>query len=503
MKNLQDSQLTYIAYYRKSTESDERQVQSIPDQKDWASKVVIEQQLVIATHHEESRSARTLGRPMFEEVMQALEEGKADALIAYDASRLARNAMDGARIINLLDTGKLRLIVTSTSVFRNTSTDKFMLAFFFAQSKHYVDNLSELTLRGMRSKAAKGIYPSRAKMGYMNHPRSKEIIPDPVTFPLIKKAYELYVTNRYGLRDMTKLLFDLGLRAPRTGKMLCKHQVVDILSDPFYYGVFNWAGETYEGIHLPAVSKELWDRVARVRQGRSRAQAHWKREFPFLGLIRCAECGGSITAESHTKQYKNGNSQTWHYYRCTKKSGTVKCEQPFIREELLSEQMAENIRVLALPENEDWILPMMRQLDAWEVEEASREGAQIGELKIELEKIAARLRRLTDLHLDGEIERSEYSSRRRVLINEKIASETRLKLVSQEGALAWLEPLRKLLNAVRERSIPTAGGDLMELRNFVAEVGSNLTLNSRKVLWDWNSPYALLAERGSYGNWQP
>jgi DNA invertase Pin-like site-specific DNA recombinase len=111
MKKDQDSQLTYIAYYRKSTESDERQVQSIPDQKAWASKVSSEQQLTIALQREESRSARTLGRPMYEEVMQALVEGKANALIAYDASRLARNAMDGARIINLLDTGKLRVIV--------------------------------------------------------------------------------------------------------------------------------------------------------------------------------------------------------------------------------------------------------------------------------------------------------------------------------------------------------------------------------------------------------
>jgi site-specific DNA recombinase len=378
-----------------------------------------------------------------------------------------------------------------------------MLAFFFAQSKHYVDNLSELTLRGMRSKASKGIYPSRAKIGYMNHPRTKEIIPDPTTFPLIKKAHELYATNRYGLRDMTKLLLDLGLRAPRTGGTLCKHQVVDILSDTFYHVVFTWTGETYEGIHQPAVSKALWDKLALVRQGRSRAQAKWTKEFQFLGLIRCAECGSSITAETHFKRYKNGTSQSFYYYRCTKKSGTVKCEQPFIREENLSAQMAENIRVLALPENEEWIEPMMRQLDAWEIEEGSRESAQVSELNLEVEKIAAKLRRLTDLHLDGEIERPDYTSRRRVLINEKIALETRMKLISQEGPFAWLEPLRKLLNAVRERNLPTAGGDLNELRDFIAEVGSNLTLNSRKVLWDWNPPYALLAERGSYGNWQP
>ena len=41
----------------------------------------------------------------------------------------------------------------------------------------------------------------------------------------------------------------------------------------------------------------------------------------------------------------------------------------------------------------------------------------------------------------------------------------------------------------------------MELRNFVAEVGSNLQLNSRKVLRAWVNEYALLAERGLSSGW--
>ncbi|MBN2585223.1 recombinase family protein [Patescibacteria group bacterium] len=174
---------------------------------------------------------------MFQQVIEAIDAGKANALIAYDASRLARNALEGARIIDLLDSGKLRLIVTATSAFRNTSTDKFMLAFFFAQSKHYVDNLSEVVIRGMRSKANKGIFPGRAKIGYLNHPRTHEIVPDPEMFPLIKKAFELYASNRWGLADMSDLTFELGLKN-ESGKKLAKSQIARLLTDPIYYGAF-------------------------------------------------------------------------------------------------------------------------------------------------------------------------------------------------------------------------------------------------------------------------
>ena len=86
-------------------------------------------------------------------------------------------------------------------------------------------------------------------------------------------------------------------------------------------------------------------------------------------------------------------------------------------------------------------------------------------------------------------------------MNEKIATESRLKLIAHEGALYWLEPLRDFVNAVWERNLQTAVGDLLKLRDFFAEGGSNLCLESRKVLWDWLKPHALLAERGLNSDW--
>jgi hypothetical protein len=66
-----------------------------------------------------------------------------------------------------------------------------------------------------------------------------------------------------------------------------------------------------------------------------------------------------------------------------------------------------------------------------------------------------------------------------------------------------IEPMREPLKLVLDLKYALAGGDLRELGDFVAKVGSNLKLNSRKVLWDWIPPYALLSQRGSYARWQP
>jgi site-specific DNA recombinase len=190
-------------------------------------------------------SARKLGRPVFTAVMQEIEEGRANALIAYDISRLARNAEDGARMTAMLDSGKLRCIVTSTHIFHNNSMDKFLLVFLVAQSKLYTDSLSEVVKRGMNSKAAKGIFPGPERLGYVHHPKTKEPQPDPATMPFIVSIYEKYITCRFSLDALSKYLFRHGIKT-RNGKPLGAQQVNNLLSDPFYYSAFVWCGELHQ-----------------------------------------------------------------------------------------------------------------------------------------------------------------------------------------------------------------------------------------------------------------
>jgi hypothetical protein len=63
------------------------------------------------------------------------------------------------------------------------------------------------------------------------------------------------------------------------------------------------------------------------------------------------------------------------------------------------------------------------------------------------------------------------------------------------------ELMRQPLKLVQDWKSAPAGGDLSKLRALAAQVGSNWVLDSRKVLWDWTAPYALLAERDSYSGW--
>jgi site-specific DNA recombinase len=195
--------------------------------------------------------------------------GEASGILAWHPDRLARNSVDGGKIIYLLDTGKLLDLKFPTFWFENTPQGKFMLSIAFGQSKYYVDNLSENIKRGHRQKLRKGIWPGFAPLGYLNNHRTKEIDLDKDKAQFIRKAFELYSTGDYTLKAIKQFLADSGITSYRN-KPHSVSCVQRMLKNHFYYGVFKFNGEIYQGSHEPIISKKLFDSVQQVMNNRGK-----------------------------------------------------------------------------------------------------------------------------------------------------------------------------------------------------------------------------------------
>ena len=309
--------MKYIAYCRKSTDEGDRQILSIESQtqelKDFASR----QNLEILDFVTEARTAKVPGRPLFESVLKRIEKGEAQGIISWHPDRLARNSIDGGRIIYLLDTGKLIDLKFPSFWFENSPQGKFVLNIAFGQSKYYVDNLSENVKRGQRTLLRKGVLPARPRKGYYYNEKECFHEVDPVKSKVIKKAFEKY-TDGCSQTDIAKFLFVHGI-TKRKGGVLSLTTVEKVLRDKFYIGTFMFNGEIYQGTHKTFISKALFNKVQKQLEVSTR-ETFKIRNFPFQRLMKCGECGASITTEYHKKFYKRTNRLAEYYHcRCTKK----------------------------------------------------------------------------------------------------------------------------------------------------------------------------------------
>ena len=69
-------------------------------------------------------------------MLRRIERGEVDGIIAWHPDRLARNSMDGGKIIYLLDNKRLKDLKFATFTFENNPQGKFMLSIIFGYSKY-------------------------------------------------------------------------------------------------------------------------------------------------------------------------------------------------------------------------------------------------------------------------------------------------------------------------------------------------------------------------------
>ena len=470
----------YILYVRKSTDVEDKQVLSIEAQIVELRKFAADNNLQVVDTIIEKKSAKIPGRPKFGKMLQRIEAGEASGILAWHPDRLARNSIDGGQIVYLLDQTRLSSLKFPSFWFENTSQGKFMLSIAFGQSKYYVDNLSENTKRGLRQKVRRGEMPGRAPLGYINDVRTKTVVVDRRHAPLVMRAFELYARGDQRLQDVADFFASKNVKT--SGNLpLKKDQIVKMLTNPFYYGHFRYAGEVYEGKHTPIVSKKLFDEVQAVFDRRKHKRTtKTNMPKPLCGLLRCGSCNMMITGENQIKRQKNGNIHHYVYYHCTKKrKNTSRCPEPHIRQEVLDEQLSDLLNKYAL--SDSWAVALNELLADDERKAEQSTGVFITEAQERIGNLQGKLRRLLDSYLEQDIEREIYLAKKAELMSEKKTLEEQNSKLTLANNI-WVEPMKKWIEKADSVCKITASDDLLTKKSLCLEIfGSNLFLKNKKA----------------------
>ena len=336
--------LTYCLYARKSTEADDKQALSIESQVKEMFALAERDSLRIVEVKRESHSSKEVGqRPVFNQMLAEVREGKFNSILTWAPDRLSRNAGDLGSVVDLIDQKLLLEIRTYGQKFTNNPNEKFLLMILGSQAKLENDNKAVNVKRGLRARCEMGWRPGVAPTGYLNekHVDKKcQMRIDPKRAPVIKQMFEKLAYEQWSGRKVYRWLREIEFKT-KNGKPLVLANIYLILRNPFYYGEFEYpvgGGQWYTGKHTPIIDKELFEKT------QSSINEHYiskteSKEFAFTKLIKCGYCNSGVTADEKFKKLKDGGVNRHVYYFCTN-ARNIDCKNPAINEpSLISELM--------------------------------------------------------------------------------------------------------------------------------------------------------------------
>ena len=505
----------YIGYFRKSTDTEDKQVLSLDSQAEVVREFAKSRGLYIPKHFElrESYSAKKPGtREIFKYAVKILKDGQAKGIISYKADRLTRNYGDLQTLIELLEKN-IEVWATDFGRYTNDANGTMILGFNALMAKRKIDDLSEDTKRGLQMKVLIKEWPGVAANGYLNldekgriagklyDPKLQRLLdnlgrkleriePHPLKAHFIPRAFNLYLVNQHSLKSLATKLNEEGCTG-RNGGPLTKSSLEAILKNPFYCGIKTFKDKIVHWKHQPLITKTLFDLVQEKLKMESPFKFHQlDHTFTYGGLLHCGSCGCLITVEKKVKKQKNGNVHSYVYYHCTHSKA---CPQKgCIEETELEKQLVDIFQEFTLSQQmADFVQAKLKELFEEDIRyQETNEKA----LTVRLAKLRDEKKKLYRKLVNDQIKDEAMVEELKKDIDAEITqAEERLESITKHTK-DYLEQTSNLLYLAQNAKQLFLEGTREQKHVLLNSVASNLFLKDKKVYFSLKKPFDVLAK---------
>jgi site-specific DNA recombinase len=476
-KTAKNSQI--ILYLRKSSESDERQIQSINDQRNAMIKKAKDLWLIIVKEFSESKSAKAPDmREQFKLLLAYIRESWVRKILCWKLDRLTRNPIDSWTLQYMLQTWEIENIVTSDREYTEYESWLLMSVETWIANQFIID-LKKNVKRWINSKYEEWHRPTRVPAWYLNNKATKKVDIDLKRFRLVRKMWELMLTGNYSMPKIVdianeKLWYKSRVTKKGWGIIMSKSVLHSIFHNIFYTGYFYYNGELMKWKHKPMISVAEFQIVQDILWNKSTTRPK-SYEFPFAWLMKCWSCWNTITVETKRKNNRFKWYTEYTYYHCTwKRVHGTKCKEKSILKQKLEEQIIYILKQIELDKEYAGIIfnVIRKNIES----ETSLEKSILHVLKANLTKEKNKLENLTDVMLEWLITKEEFINRKEKL--ELNINQLKEKLVSRDTISLDIDEIEKAFSfSSKAYSVFINGDD-----NIKREILSSLWVN-RKLVW--------------------
>lgn len=246
-----------IIYLRKSSESEEKQSQSLEWQKKRCLEYANQYNFEIVKIIEESKSAKQPWRPWFNEMMCVFWEKKADIIICWSLNRLSRNPIDEGTIKWLTQQWIIKEI-HSTDWISNWQ-NILLMSVHFGMANQFLIDMKKSVIRWMQQKFEKWWALWIAPTGYWNNKNTNEYDIDPVDSEFVKEIFYLR-SKKFSFSEISRILFEKWFKT-KNWKPKSVSTIEHIIKNQFYVWFISWNWEKNIWKHKTFISKEIFEKV--------------------------------------------------------------------------------------------------------------------------------------------------------------------------------------------------------------------------------------------------
>ena len=436
-------------------------------------------------------SAYKNNRVEFDQILEFIVEQKEKVAVCCDkVDRLSRNMFD-QRVSLLYEKSlkdEIELHFTSEGQILNSqisAVEKFQFGVSLGLAKYFSDAVSDNVKRALEQKLRRGEWPQKAPCGYRNikHPDgTKDIIIDEYEAAIIRKTFELYATGAYSMKLLcNKLNKDYGLN-------WSVGYVDHVLKYPFYYGLMEWSNKTYQHKYPSIISEALFNQVQDMKASFAKRKFKYAgKPYIYRGLIRCADCGMSITPEKH---------KGFVYYHCTQYNG--KHNAKWLREEELTRQFEIVFKKLTMPE--EILNQIVETLESTHKDKIEFQEKHTQALNKKHKEITLMLDNLYMDKLRGRITDSEYDKFYQNLRDQ--LTDINIKLSNlQEADDNYYITAKYILNLTKQAHELFKSSEVEEKRQLIKLVLQNLELKEENLVFQAQKPFNLILDCSDQQAW--
>jgi len=301
-----------------------------------------------------------------------------------------------------------------------------------------------------------------------------DIIVDEYQSEIIKKVFQWYSAGAYSMQLLCqKLNNEFNIKWP-------KGYIAQVLNNPFYHGSMIVKNKTYPHRYPTIISYQLFDQVQKFKEGFKKKPFKFAGlEYIYRGLLRCGECGLSITPEQH---------KGYVYYHCTQYNG--KHGAKWLREETITEELGKVFKQLQMPQ--ELLNQIHETLNETHQNKIEFQTKHYDALIKEQKTLTKMLDALYLDKLKGSITESEYDRFYQSLRDQVTDISIRLERL-QDAEDNYYITAKYVLDLTNRAYDLFLSSEVEERRQLIKLILSNLRIEGENVLYEVTKPFYLIA----------